>query len=591
MWRSTCRWSGVMQPQHAFTPSKPHSIPKRSPMRPLLVAVLFATGCTGNILGSPGATLPGAQPGQPGSPGSPGQPTVPPSVGENGFELPGEANLAPRLRLKSNAAIYSAIQETFGVEVKDKKALPSESVEAVTGFSNNSNAHQLGEAMFLAVQKLAVAVTAEVSDAVLLKHCTGANATGANCAKAFLANYGKALLARDLTADETTSLMAVFSSNVGALGDKESVRAMAEALLQLPSFLYRTEAGAQGSPNADNRLSQFEIAAALAAFFWDGPPDAALMNAASAGTLSSREEVEKQARRLAVDPRARAAFTRFAMQWLDIRNIELQTRDVKTFPGFSPAVVAAMLEETSKFAQSTVFDGDGSLKTLLAGKNTHLNKTLSDFYGFGDVAGDAFTSVPLPQFKAGILTQGSFMLAHSGEEQTSPVKRGSFVRRHLLCNTIEPAPANAPTKVDPVGGGQSIQDLYNQDRRPGCETCHKLMNPIGFGFENIDAVGRTRSVYNNLPIDSSGQIFTPDLEKAKPFGAGVGLYETLSTMPEVSACFTLRMYQYALGRTAGRQDKEILDPLAAKFKASDLKVIDLMVDIASSPAFLTRKTL
>jgi Protein of unknown function (DUF1592)/Protein of unknown function (DUF1588)/Protein of unknown function (DUF1585)/Protein of unknown function (DUF1595) len=557
-------------------------------MRPLFTAALLAMACTGNILGAPGVAAPGAQPGQP---GLPGQPSVPPSVGESGFVLPGEANLAPRLRLKSNAALYSAIQEVLGVEVKDKKALPSESIDAASGFSNNSNAHQLGEAMFLGMQKLAASVASEAADAVLLKYCTGAAATGANCAKAFLANHGKALLARDLTADETTSLMAVYSANVGALGDAESVRAMAEALLQFPSFLYRTEAGAPGSQDPNNRLSSYEVASALAAFFWDGPPDSALLEAAAAGTLSTRDQVEKQARRLAADVKARSAFSRFTTQWLDIRNIELQTRDVKTFPGFSPAVVAAMVEETSRFAQSSIFDGDGSLKTLLTGKTTHLNKTLSDFYGFGNVAGDAFTSVPLPEFKAGILTQGSFMLAHSGEEQTSPVKRGSFVRRHLLCNTIEPAPANAPTKVDPVGGGQSIRDLYNQDRRPGCETCHKLMNPIGFGFENIDAVGRTRTVYNKLPIDSSGEIFSQDLDKVKSFGAGTGLYETLSTMPEVSACFTLRMYQFALGRSAGRQDKEILDPLAAKFRASDLKVIDLMVDIATSPAFLTRKTL
>jgi Protein of unknown function (DUF1592)/Protein of unknown function (DUF1588)/Protein of unknown function (DUF1585)/Protein of unknown function (DUF1595)/Protein of unknown function (DUF1587) len=516
--------------------------------------------------------------------------TAAPGAG-NGAQGTGDTSFAPRLRLKSTAELFAAIRDVFGVTLQDKKALPSEGVEVVSGFSNNSNAYQVGETLFIALQNLSASASASIADAVLLKHCTGANATGTSCGKAFISNYGRLLFAREVTADEVATLLKVHAATYVAGADKDALKALAEAMLQMPSFLYRTEAGAPNSKNANNRMTPFEVAAALSSFLWESPPDAALLDAAANGKLSTSAEIEGQAKRLLADPKARSAFARFALQWLDIRDIELQTRDVKTFPGFSQAVAASMLQETQKFAEATVFDGDSTLKTLLSGKTTYLDKTLSDFYGFGAAPGAALIEVPLPSLKAGILTQGSFMLAHAGESQTSPIKRGAFVRRRLMCNAILPAPPTAPTTVDPAAKGQSVRDVFNQDQKPGCLGCHRLMNPIGFGFENLDAVGRTRTSYNNVPIDSSGEIWSVDLAKSRPFTAGTGLFETLGTMPEVMDCFTVRMYQYALGRLAGKEDQATIDELASSFKKSNGRIVALMVQIATSPAFVNRNTL
>jgi Protein of unknown function (DUF1592)/Protein of unknown function (DUF1588)/Protein of unknown function (DUF1585)/Protein of unknown function (DUF1595) len=560
-------------------------------MKQLFMLALLVAGCTGNVSG--GKPVPSVEnPVTPGTdPTSPTGPVNPDPTVDNGFQFKGDANLAPRLRLKSNAEVFAAIREVFGVTVQDKKALPSEGVEVSTGFSNNSNAHQIGETLFIALQNITANASATITDAVLLKYCTGADASGINCGRAFISNYGRLLFSRDVTPEEMTTLMKVHTATYLPGADKDALKALAEALLQMPTFLYRTEAGVPNSKNSSNQMTPFEVAAALSSFFWESPPDAALLDAAANGKLVTSVDIEKQAKRLAADPKSRAAFSRFALQWLDIRDIDLQTRDVKTFPGFSPAVVSSMIQETQKFAEATVFDGDSTLKTLLAGKTTYLDKTLSDFYGFGAVPGAAQVEVALPSLKAGILSQGSFMLAHAGDSQTSPIKRGAFVRRRLMCNVIQPAPPTAPTTVDPPVTGQSVRDVFNQDQKPACQSCHKLMNPIGFGFENIDAVGRTRTTYNNLTIDSAGEIWNLDFTKSRNFTAGTGLFETLSTMPEVSDCFTLRLYQYALGRVAGNQDKDILNGLATSFKNSNGRIVDLMVQIASSPAFVTRNTL
>ncbi len=549
--------------------------------------LLLTIGCTGFFGGLPSKTPAGTPSGQP----QPMPQAPSPTVGENGFIFEGSANLAPRLRLKSNAEVLAAVREVFGLTVSDRKLLPPEGMDPDTGFSNMSDAYRIGENRFIALQNFGAVVSAQLSDAVLLKLCSKGSLKGEACAKAFVEGYGRLLLARNVTDEEKAALLGLYTASLPLGSEQEALKAVAEALLQLPSFLYRTEAGQSASAGEKTRLTPFETAAALASFFWESPPDDALLQAAASGKLSELDEVERQSRRMIADPKARPAISRFVLQWLDIRDIELQPRDVKTFPGYSPQVVEAMLQETSKFAEAALLDGDSTLKQLLAGKTTHLNKTLADFYGFGQVKGDAFEKVPLPELKAGVLTQGSFNIAHAGEAQTSPIKRGSFVRRRLLCQVVAPAPADAPKTVAPASSGQTIQDLYRQDRMPGCQNCHQLMNPIGFGFENIDAVGRTRTTFNTLPIDSSGQIFDINLKNPKPFASGVGLFEALPTMREVSDCFTLRMYQFALGRPAGMQDKAVLDALATKFREPNSKVTDLMVNVATSPAFLERNSL
>jgi hypothetical protein len=249
-----------------------------------------------------------------------------------------------------------------------------------------------------------------------------------------------------------------------------------------------------------------------------------------------------------------------------------------------------MTEETTQYAAASVFDDDSTLQTLLTGRTSYLDKTLTDFYGFGSSRGAQFEKTSLPSLKAGILTHGSFNVAHSGELDTSPIKRGAFVRMRLLCDELAAPPPDAPTSVDPPASGQSIQDVFNQHKRAECSGCHRLMNPIGFGFENVDSVGKTRTTYNNLTIDSSGEIVSQKTGEKYPYAAGTGLYETLASMSETSDCFALRLYQFALGRQAGQQDNDALTILAAQF-GNDKRITELMVRIATNPQFLTRNTL
>ncbi len=554
------------------------------------IAFIFSLflSCTGSVLGPAVGLTSGPGIGAGAVDPRPAQPE--PQVGGEGFTFGGNAQLGPRLRLKSNAEIYASIQDTFGVTPRNMKALPAEAVDKVTGFSNNSNAHRVGQELFLALDALATEVASKIADAALRKGCVGPNATGLNCAKTLIALRGPTLLAREVSAEEVEAMSQVFVAVAAKGTEDQALRAVVEAMVQLPSFMYRTESGIAGIQETSHPLSSSEVAAALASLLWDAPADAALLDAVKNDSLTTAEAVEKQARRMLSDPKARTAFGHFALQWLDIRDLESIPRDPKAFPAYGPPVAKSMLQETTRFAAASVFDKDSTLKTLLSGKSTVVDQTLSQFYGFGQVTGAAFKEVTLPSFKAGILSQGSFMLAHSGEAEVSPVKTGTFVRTRLLCNVIPPPPPTAPTKVDPPTGGQTIQDVFNQNRLAGCKGCHQLTNPIGFGFANLDAVGKSRTQFNNAEIDSSGTILSADLTKTLSFSAGTGVYEALATMPETSDCFVLRLYQFALGRAAGNQDKPTLDALAKQFQTSKPRIDELLVSIVTSPDFLARKT-
>jgi hypothetical protein len=193
----------------------------------------------------------------------------------------------------------------------------------------------------------------------------------------------------------------------------------------------------------------------------------------------------------------------------------------------------------------------------------------------------------LPQRRAGILSQGSFILAHSGEVDTNPIRRGSFVIRHLLCGVIpDPPPGIEEVKVM-LTKDSTVEDQYPQHRLPGCKHCHVFMNPLGFGFEDVDAVGKLRTSDNGKPIDSKGYILNTTTDEKTEFGPGE-VYKAVAEAPDTASCFVLRAFQYALGRAAGKEDRPRLLDLAKRFRANEMNVVELFADIIASESFAVR---
>jgi hypothetical protein len=330
------------------------------------------------------------------------------------------------------------------------------------------------------------------------------------------------------------------------------------------------------------------MASRLSYFLWGSMPDEALFAAADADTLSTKEGIKAQAQRMLDDPKARIAVGQFHSQWLGYERIQGATKDPALFPEWSSAVGALMEEETHQFIEHAIFDDGGTLKTLLTAPYTYMNSDLASFYGVASPAasGSDFVRVDLdPKQHAGLLTMGSLMAWYAHTNQTSPVHRGKLVREQFLCTPLKPPPKNfmAPA-VDPNATTRVRFAQHSTD--PACAGCHRLMDPIGFGFENIDAVGRFRSTENGHPVDASGNLTDSDVDGK--FVGAIELADKLASSHEVEQCYATQWFRWTQGRGDTVEDTCSTNQIDKAFAASGGDVKALILALTQTDAFLYR---
>jgi hypothetical protein len=406
------------------------------------------------------------------------------------------------------------------------------------------------------------------------------------CARSFITSFGRRAYRHPLTAPEVDAHFRLYSQ-VRALGDPlDGIGAVVQLMLQSPHFLYRPEV--QGRPAGGGRLalSPFEVASRLSYFLWGSMPDAVLMEAAETGKLSTPLEIAAQARRMVRDSRARSGTDDFFRQWLDIDRVLAATKDPVAFPGWSPDLAAAMREEGYRFLQQVIFDGDGKLATLLTSSEGIVNAPLAQLYGV-TISGADWQRVDLgAAHRRGLLTQAWFLASQSRSDESSPVRRGLFVRDRLFCQQVPPPPPNVEDVVPRQPGVTTRERFTAHLSNPACAGCHRLIDPLGYPFENYDGIGAFRAIDNGKPIDASGELNGTDVDG--PVTDALALIKRLATSGQVRGCVTQRWYELAAGRAREDVDGCVLSELERGFSASDGNLMDLMVAIASSPAFRAR---
>jgi mono/diheme cytochrome c family protein len=361
-----------------------------------------------------------------------------------------------------------------------------------------------------------------------------------------------------------------------------------QALLVSPDFLFRIEQDrAATNGKSSQPIDQHELATRLSYFLWASMPDAALRRAADTGTLRNPGVLAAQVRRMLRDPRARSLAENFGGQWLQFRALESTTRDRERFPDFEDYLRLSMRRETELFVDHVVRD-DRSVLDFIDGRYSYINERLARHYGILDVTGPEFRRVDLSATpRTGVLTQGSVLTVSSYATRTSPVMRGKWVLDNLLNAPPPPPPADVPNLDEAsIGTSASMREQLEMHRKDAiCASCHRRMDPLGFGLENFDAVGAWRSMDGKFPIDATGSL--PD---GDDFTGPVELAAILKAEREPFArSITSKLMTYALGRGLERYDTKTVKLIASRLPARDYKFSALILEIVNSLPFQSRR--
>lgn len=486
----------------------------------------------------------------------------------------------------------NTVRDLLGDDSRPAQAFPAE--EEAHGFNNNADAlvvtGLLAEHYLNAAETLAEKAVKDLP--ALLGGCAPESEGQDVCAGEFITAFGRRAFRRPLTSEEVDTLTATYARARDDFDFETAIRLTLTSMLQSPHFLYRVEFGAPLDGVTDVvKLAPYELASRLSYFLWGTMPDDALFEAAASGALETPEDVAAQARRMLADPRARVVVRDFHMQWLHLTHLDNLEKDSNIYPDFDPAVRPLLQAEAEAFVDHVIWDGEGDLDTLLLAPFTFMNGELADYYGVAGPKGKDLELVELPEGRAsGVLTLGGVMATLAKTNQTSPIHRGAFVRESLLCQVVPPPPDGiviTPPEVDP---NLPTRDRFKEHAMdPLCGGCHVLLDPVGFGFEHYDGLGRWRDVEANKPIDASGELV--DAQVAGAFDGVPGLAAMLVSSPEVESCMTRQWFRYAQGRAESTEDKCTIEDLGGEFADSGRNIQALIVAITQTDAFLYRRAL
>ncbi len=541
----------------------------------------------GNPTGTPdpgGAPVGGAGGGAVPGPGpSPGAPTTP--------EDPGRVSLRRLNRAEYNHTVRDLLGTT---------STPADAFEADPagfGYDNNGDVQILTTLQLEQYQSAAEALATEMTSGGVDKLATAArvspcDAAAAGCIRQITNGLAQRAWRRPVLSAEIDRVMrlADLAKQRGEAAT-EQLRMAITGVLSSPHFIFRAEIDpASSAPGKKRLLSGYEIASRLSYLLYRSMPDDGLFAAATGGKLSTVDDVKREAVRMLADPKGAEFVRGFVTQWLDINSLTGHAVDGEKVGAFDRALAISMQAETTGFVTKFLED-NLPVKELLTARFTVLDARLAKHYGMASPSTDRPALVQLSgSQRRGLLTHASILTATSNPDRTSPVARGAWVMTHLLCAPPPPAPPDVPalpeTPDKPLTARAQIE-AHRAD--PGCAACHKLMDPIGLGLENYDAIGRWRDTEFGQPIDAAGEL--PDGGK---FAGAVDLAEVLTKDARVPECLARNLFTYALGRNPedGSIDAQHVARVVHSVGAAgdgSVRLRDLLLGIVTSDAFRMQK--
>ncbi len=495
------------------------------------------------------------------------------------------------LRLLSHKEYDATIRDLFGMDAHWGDSFVPHRVAG--GFSNNAFVLTMNPLLADQMRRAAEAIASDVMANIAgIVPCSPEKAD-MTCVRQFVARLGKRVFRRPLTAQEVGDYMALFQSVADVDGNLVAFESVIATFLQSPHFLYRTELGDESYPARSGyvHLNDYEIASELSYLFWGTMPDEELFAAAGAGALHTEVQIQSQVVRLLRDPRSDAMLERFINEWLGIRHLDVESKDLVAYPRWTQKNRDDLRTEMRRFTQHVRYEGSGTLSELINAPYSFVNRTLAQYYGLPSMG------IPLDQFvmvdisgidRAGLLTNAAVMSVHGKPNASAPVHRGRLIREKLLCQTIAEPPPGVVTQLPPPSLMTTTRDRYSSHMSdPVCGSCHTLLDPIGFAFEHFDAIGAYRSEENGFGVDSSGSIADTDGD-VTTFSGATELANILAQRPDVHACYARHWIRYGVGLSDTDDLACLSSKIADEFQLGPRGILDVLVMLTRTPHFVER---
>ncbi len=470
-------------------------------------------------------------------------------------------------------------------------------LDAPTPFDNDYRIQSASDGLINGTEFLATQVSERLlADPDRLNAVVGCVASGPDdeaCMRGFVTRFGRRALRRPLTPAEIDVRLYGVTGSDGALahaaeaGDfAVGVGTLIQGFLQDPEFLYRVEIGTPvpGEPGVF-QLSQFEIATRLSYLVWGNTPDDALLDRAAAGELADGEAIRAVAQDMLADPRAVSRVARFHAMWLGYENLP-----------HGGELSSAMQTETTALVQRVVFDEQLPWHDLFRFKETFVSDLLAEQYGLPAPGSSEPVWVDYGDTgRAGLLSHGSFLSNGLNGFDTSPVQRGKLISELLLCQTVPPPPPGVGDDQPTPENTFCKVDRYAVHSTPGCLSCHVALDPVGFGLENYDALGRYRDYEPDNPdteedetqclIEGKGV-----LPSGETFHGPAELAELAINSGQLSSCITKQLVRFATGHSElDSVDEDVRRHLLEQVGSGDFRFDDLVLGLASDDAFRYRR--
>jgi len=495
---------------------------------------------------------------------------------------------AKRLRILTEAQYLNTIAYVFGPDIRPVATFPpaqrTEGLLALGTSRGGVTAQQLE-----LYQKAALTVSAMAVDPARRNFLVGCrpkseNAADRACAAQFLAEKGRLLNRRPLTATELEVFVAEASNSADGLKDFYAGLAIAlEAMLVSPNVLFITETSEPDPANSgQNRLDAYSLATRLSLFLWNAVPDDGLLKAAESGELLTPKGRALQVERMLSSVRLETGMRAFFDDMFGFDDFNALSKDATVYPKFTGQAMADAREETIRTVVDHLVTQQLDYRALYTTRDTFISPALAVIYGLTTPPAWTPYQFPSDSPRAGILTHVSFLAVHSHPGRSSATLRGKALRELLLCQPVPRPPANVDFSAveNPKANLRTARDRVNAHlENPVCAGCHKITDPMGLALENFDGSGRYRENERGSPIDASGSL------DGRDFTDVVGLGQALHDHPALTSCLVRRAYSYGTGGPTEPADRALLGFFDARFASEGYKLPALLRSIALSQSF------